>query len=889
MNKLLTKIAVAFVGMAMAIGVGVAVGNNSVREAKAAIGDPGDSVTWTWTTASAKKLASGANTLAGDSPLDSVSISATAVGKKSDDSGASFGNYNSSDYGGQQMGAGAAATKMVSFSLTLGNPWSGNGTYKDYTKITSVSLSGSSGASSVFTVSVTIDGADATNTNETTTLYAGTGKKPNTCTFAPATGHESGVIVFNVTNTSGNKAWYLTSISITAEVPATSGVVVSDVEDLISAIGNVEYTVASKAKIDAARSAANAYNSQEDCTYADISNYETLTTAEATYAALEAAAIEAADRAAAADVDDLIEAIGEIVSYYQKGEVEAARAAYTNLTDTQKTYVENLDVLVAAETAIGTFEPTTYTISNYDAGVQYAEDEEHELDSVVTVVTNQVHFTSELRIYNNGANQGAIDDNWVVIKSLKPINYFSANINCSSSSQYATITLYGSNDEGDNYTEIGSMTSVAGTTYSNQVADYFGDDTSYSWLKIVNTSIYQCRMKSFTITFEEVETTVGSVTVKGPNDETGSMTINSGVLGHKNIQLISDVIYSKGQGDESVTWSSSSLNNTVNSRGIVHITANENTTITVTSAEDPEVAPATIVLNISGLTNSNLAKKEVIVNTTNFGNEDAKATSENTSFSKEFDNLRFTVNRNECTSDAGYYKNNPVSFRIYTGAQLTISTVDGSLMHYVDLLSINAEFKLSSASASLSSGSFAIDGDGNTEIDLSASPVSSVTLTALIQFRFDKVDVYYEKTWNNVLLDSFTCSGVTQEHPNGAITADNPTAVWTEVASLFGQLSPEARATLKVKAASEVGDSEEQALARYDLVIRKYGTDTEHGGYEDFIGRFSEGGINYVGRNIMGVINSNSNSTATIVIIISIIGISAVGAYFMIRRRKENN
>ena len=61
---------------------------------------------------------------------------------------------------------------------------------------------------------------------------------------------------------------------------------------------------------------------------------------------------DAADKAAAKTVTDQIAALGAITSLDQKSDVEAARTAYDNLTEEQKAYVTNLDVLTAAEAKI---------------------------------------------------------------------------------------------------------------------------------------------------------------------------------------------------------------------------------------------------------------------------------------------------------------------------------------------------------------------------------------------------------------------------------------------------------------------------------------------------------------------------------------------------------
>lgn len=120
---------------------------------------------------------------------------------------------------------------------------------------------------------------------------------------------------------------------------------VQAVIDAIDAIGTVEYTPECKALIDQARAL---YDELSDDDKALVTNYSTLTAAEDAY-----------DTLAAAHVDDLIDAIGEITSYTQISEVVAAREAYEALSDAQKAKVTKLDVLVAAEEAIARITPSS--------------------------------------------------------------------------------------------------------------------------------------------------------------------------------------------------------------------------------------------------------------------------------------------------------------------------------------------------------------------------------------------------------------------------------------------------------------------------------------------------------------------------------------------------
>jgi len=119
----------------------------------------------------------------------------------------------------------------------------------------------------------------------------------------------------------------------------------------INAIGTVEYTETSKAKIDAARTA---YNNLTDAQKALVTKetVAVLTAAEAKYAELEEQAKkEAADKAAAENAITHINAIGTVAyTGESKQKIDAARAAYNNLTDAQKALVSADVVKVLTDT-----------------------------------------------------------------------------------------------------------------------------------------------------------------------------------------------------------------------------------------------------------------------------------------------------------------------------------------------------------------------------------------------------------------------------------------------------------------------------------------------------------------------------------------------------------
>jgi 3',5'-cyclic AMP phosphodiesterase CpdA len=139
----------------------------------------------------------------------------------------------------------------------------------------------------------------------------------------------------------------LKAVQDAADKAAADKAAADAVTEKIAAIGTV--TKDSKAAIEATRAA---YDTLSDEQKALVTNYETLTAAEASLKALQDAADKAAaDKAAAAPVIEQINAIGT-VTLDSKTAVEAARAAYNALTADQKALVANYETLTAAEKAL---------------------------------------------------------------------------------------------------------------------------------------------------------------------------------------------------------------------------------------------------------------------------------------------------------------------------------------------------------------------------------------------------------------------------------------------------------------------------------------------------------------------------------------------------------
>ena len=117
------------------------------------------------------------------------------------------------------------------------------------------------------------------------------------------------------------------------------------VDNLIAAIGKVEFTDASKAKIDAARAA---YDKLTDAQKKLVKNLKVLTDAEAEYQRLLDQ--HKADEVAAKAVDDMVNKLQPVTVNSGKA-IEAARKAFDALTPEQKKLLDpkTEDKLVVAE------------------------------------------------------------------------------------------------------------------------------------------------------------------------------------------------------------------------------------------------------------------------------------------------------------------------------------------------------------------------------------------------------------------------------------------------------------------------------------------------------------------------------------------------------------
>lgn len=168
-------------------------------------------------------------------------------------------------------------------------------------------------------------------------------------------------------------------------------------------------------------------------------------------------------------------------------------------------------------------EPTgtkTYTFNEYAAGTQYAVNEKHVLDDMVTVTTTESHFTTELRIYSSSAHNGhaiiqAADGNAITAFGFRAGN------------EADTLNVYGSND-GINWTLI------EGVEVDSSYADHTVNMTTpYQYLKLDVAGDQQIRLQSMTLTFGTAcQHSYTSQTTEPTCSESGYTTYTCSKCGH---------------------------------------------------------------------------------------------------------------------------------------------------------------------------------------------------------------------------------------------------------------------------------------------------------------------------------------------------------------------
>ena len=121
--------------------------------------------------------------------------------------------------------------------------------------------------------------------------------------------------------------------------------------------------------------------------------------------------------------------------------------------------------------------------------------------------------------------------------------------------------------------------------------------------------------------------------------------------------------------------------------------------------------------------------------------------------------------------------------------------------------------------------------------------------------------------YSKVFLQSMTCDATGVNAPVFANT-------WAELKTMFQALPSDQQSELVSYVANENGNVLGQAMARYDLLVAKYG-------YENFIGRAVSSPANRMNLAV------DSNTTIIVITVVSVISAATLAAYFILRKKKE--
>ena len=179
------------------------------------------------------------------------------------------------------------------------------------------------------------------------------------------------------------------------------------------------------------------------------------------------------------------------------GEVTLVAAGTTTITATAAANDEyneataSYELTVYENTTSGGSGTVTYTFSNYAAGTQYAKNEQHVLDGILTMTTTDCHFTTQLRIYSSATNNG-----YAIGKLTNGSTIASLGFNMGYKTD--TLVVYGSTD-GETWTEVGTVATTS-TSYGNYSLDF--GDTNYTYFKLDVKGTNQIRIASLTLNYK---------------------------------------------------------------------------------------------------------------------------------------------------------------------------------------------------------------------------------------------------------------------------------------------------------------------------------------------------------------------------------------------------
>ena len=268
---------------------------------------------------------------------------------------------------------------------------------------------------------------------------------------------------------------------------------------------------------------------------------------------------------------------------------------------------------------------------------------------------------------------------------------------------------------------------------------------------------------------------ITSVTVKGPNNETGTMTVTSGYAGIPTIQL-SAVVQKSGTIDDSVKWS---VDNPalaeVDANGKVRLLAAGSPVITAESKADSTKKSSITIDATSLVVYPNLTDVGNFADTNVWGT----TTIDGGQFSGILTNVSFADGGTQSGSTGVAY-NKEGNMRVYVNTILSLSTSTAYQIEYV-VFTCKSTGKLS-VLPTCPNGTFSIL-ELSGVLDCSANPSNHINITFGATSFFETMTVYYSSTGScGVVIDAL--GGELTKGDSGTFTATpsgatNPVVTWS--------------------------------------------------------------------------------------------------------------
>ena len=478
---------------------------------------------------------------------------------------------------------------------------------------------------------------------------------------------------------------------------------------------------------------------------------------------------------------------------------------------------------------------------------------------VASTIQNAINYSDNMELITIGGVQGA----YTLQLSNKQYLSYSGSGNSVTVSDNVTTNnqkwdiVFGSNGDA-------IISNCAVTSYKLQ---YNAKSPRFACYSSNQTEIYLYSIPSLTPTISLNETEIEMTTVSG------SQTLIATVY-----NSTSTVNWSKDDANNVV-----SLNSTVGNEINVSPTGNVGTaTITASILENEIVYSASVTINVVEMKlfelvediNSLTAGSEVIIGavkndvTYAIGQQN---TSNRAAIAVNTSGTSIILNSNVCTFIVGKGLENTQAYTFMDGNGYLSTTTS---VNDNELTTSQTISSLSEWSITIESGAANIASTGKTSRNILKLNLSSDIFACYTSGQLD-VSIYKSTSpinasrYADAFLGGFGC--------NNGNNMPNKDA-WQQLGILYSTLSAEDKAIFETTISNDQGTNIERCVSRYDYVIAKYGT-------ADF--------ANFMNRQISNDANTNSNlimndlTTIYIIIAISIISVTCICAFTIVKRHKE--